>query len=149
MLKILIATDGSKHSERAAEVGMEMAKLYGAAVTVLYVMEVGKEYASLGDMISRVVDDLISNIRTNLQNQGDLATKRVEEMAKNAGIPVERKIVEGYPAEEIIRTAREGNMCLIVVGGIGATGLDKFLLGSVADKVVRNSKVPVLVVRKD
>ena len=40
-------------------------------------------------------------------------------------------------------------MCLIVVGGIGATGLDKFLLGSVADKVVRNSKVPVLVVRKD
>jgi len=128
---------------------MEMAKLYGATVTVLYVMEVGKEYVSLGDMISEVVDDLISSIRTNLQNQGDLATKRVEEMAKNAGIPVEKKIIEGYPAEEIIRTAREGNMCLIVVGGIGATGLDKFLLGSVADKVVRNSNVPVLVVRKD
>jgi nucleotide-binding universal stress UspA family protein len=147
--KILIATDGSKHSERAAEVGIEMAKLYGASVAVLYVMEVGKEYASLGDMISRVVDDLITNVRTNLQNQGELATMRVEEMAKKADILVERKIVEGYPAEEIIKIAREGNMDLIVVGGIGATGLDKFLLGSVADKVVRNSKVPVLVVRKD
>jgi nucleotide-binding universal stress UspA family protein len=149
LLKILIATDGSKHSERAAEVGIEMAKLYGASVTVLYVMEVGKEYASLGDMISRVVDDLITNVRTNLQNQGDLATMRVEEMATKADILVDRKIVEGYPAEEIIRIAREGNVDLIVVGGIGATGLDKFLLGSVADKVVRNSKVPVLVVRKD
>jgi nucleotide-binding universal stress UspA family protein len=149
MQKILIATDGSKHSERAAEVGTEMAKLYGAAITILYVMDVNKEYASLGDMISRVVDDLISNIRANLQNQGDLATTRVQEMAERAGILAEIKIIEGYPAEEIIRTAEEGNMDLIVVGGIGATGLDKFLLGSVADKVVRNSKVPVLVVRND
>ena len=43
---------------------------------------VGKEYASLGDMISRVVDDLISNIRTNLQNQGDLATKQSRKNGK-------------------------------------------------------------------
>jgi nucleotide-binding universal stress UspA family protein len=147
--KILISTDGSKHSERAAEVGIEVAKLYGASVTVIYILDVGKEYASLGDMVSGVVDDLISNIRTNLRNQGDLATMRIEEMAKEAGILAERKIIEGYPAEEIIRFAEESNIDLIVMGGIGATGLEKFLLGSVADKVIRNSKVPVLVARKD
>jgi len=147
--RILIATDGSKHSERAAEAGIEMAKLYGSAVTALFVVDIGKEYTPLGDLISKVADDLIAGIRSNLQNQGDRATKRVEEMAEKAGIAASRKITEGYPAEDIIRIAKEGDMNLIVMGGIGATGLDRFLLGSVADKVVRSSKIPVLVVRKE
>ena len=69
--RILIATDGSKHSERAAEAGIEMAKLYGSAVTALFVVDIGKEYAPLGDLISKVADDLIAGIRSNLQNQGD------------------------------------------------------------------------------
>ena len=146
--KILIATDGSKHSDRAAEAGIEMAKLYGSAVTALFVMDIGKEYGPLGDLISKVADDLIAGIRGNLQNQGDQVTKRVEEMAKMAGIAVTRKITEGYPAEDIIRMAKEGDMNLIVIGGIGATGLERFLLGSVADKVVRSSNIPVLVVKK-
>jgi nucleotide-binding universal stress UspA family protein len=147
--RILIATDGSKHSERAAEAGIEMAKLYGSAVTALFVVDIGKEYAPLGDLISKVADDLIAGIRGNLQKQGDEATKSVEDMAKKAGIVVTRKITEGYPAEDIIRIAEEGDMNLIVMGGIGATGLERFLLGSVADKVVRSSKIPVLVVRKE
>lgn len=146
--RILIATDGSKHSERAAEAGIEMARLYGSTITALFVMDIGKEYGPLGDLISKVADDLIAGIRSNLQNQGEQATKRVEEMAKAAGIGVFSKITEGYPAEDIIRIATEGDMNLIVMGGIGATGLERFLLGSVADKVVRSSKIPVLVVRK-
>jgi nucleotide-binding universal stress UspA family protein len=147
--RILIATDGSKHSERAAEAGIEMAKLYGSAVTALFVVDIGKEYGPLGDLVSKVADDLIAGIRRNLQNQGETATKMVEEMAGKAGIAVTRKVVEGYPAEDIIAVAKEGDMNLIVMGGIGATGLEGFLLGSVADKVVRSSSIPVLVVRKE
>jgi nucleotide-binding universal stress UspA family protein len=147
--RILIATDGSKHSERAAEAGIEMAKLYGSAITALFVVDIGKEYAPLGDLISKVADDLIAGIRSNLQNQGEKATKRVEEMAEKAGIAVTKKITEGYPTEDIIRISEEDDMQLIVMGGIGATGLDRFLLGSVADKVVRSSKIPVLVVRRE
>ncbi|MBN1234763.1 MAG: universal stress protein [Methanotrichaceae archaeon] len=147
--RILIATDGSKHSERAAEAGIEMARLYGSAITALFVVDIGKEYAPLGDLISKIADDLIAGIRGNLQNQGEKATRRVEEMAEKAGIAVTRKITEGYPAEDIIRIAQEGDMKLIVMGGMGATGLDRFLMGSVADKVVRSSQIPVLVVRKD
>ncbi|MEI8004519.1 MAG: universal stress protein, partial [Methanothrix sp.] len=111
--------------------------------------DISKEYAPLVDLISKVADDLIAGIRSDLQNQGEQATKRVEEMAKNAGIAVTRKITEGYPADDIIRIAREGDMSLTVMGGIGATGLERFLLGSVADKVVHSSKIPVLVVRKE
>jgi nucleotide-binding universal stress UspA family protein len=147
--RILIATDGSKHSERAAEAGIEMARLYGSVVTVLFVVDIGKEYSSLGDLISKVADDLIAGIRGNLHSQGEQAIKRVEEMAEVAGIAVSSKITEGYPAEDIIRMAKEGDMNLIVMGGIGATGLERFFLGSVADKVVHSSKIPVLVVRRD
>lgn len=147
--RILIATDDSKHSEKAAEMAIEMAKLYGSAITALFVVDIGKQYAPLGDLISKVADELIAGIRGNLQNQGEKATRRVEEMAEKAGIAVTRKISEGYPAEDIIRIAEEGDMNLIVMGGIGATGLDRFLMGSVADKVVRTSKIPVLVVRRE
>lgn len=147
--RILIATDGSKHSERAAEVGIEMAKLYGSAVTALFVVDIGKEYASLGDLISKVADDLIAGIRSSLHSQGEQATRRVGDMAEKAGIAVTGKITEGYPAEDIISIAKEGDMSLIVMGGIGATGLERFLLGSVADKVVHSSKIPVLVVRNE
>lgn len=147
--RILIATDGSKHSEKAAEAGIEMARLYGSAVTALFVVDLGKEYAPLGDLTSKVADDMIAGIRSTMQNQGEEATRRVEDLAEKAGIAATRKITEGYPAEDIIRIAEEGDMSLIVMGGIGATGLERFLLGSVADKVVRSSKIPVLVVRKE
>ena len=147
--RILIATDGSKHSERAAETGIEMARLYGSAVTALYVVDIGKEYAPLGDLISKVADSLIAGIKSNLQNQGEEATRKSSRDGREGRHSGARKITEGYPAEDIIRIAKEGDMNLIVMGGIGATGLDRFLLGSVADKVVRTSKVPVLVVRKE
>jgi nucleotide-binding universal stress UspA family protein len=145
--KILVAIDGSTHSERAAAAGIEMARLYGSVVTVLYVVDISKEYAPLGDLVSKVVEDPFAAMRDTLQKQGDEAIKRIEEMAKAAGISAVRKIIEGYPADAIISVAEKENMDLIVVGYIGVSGLERFLLGSVADKVVRNSKVPVLVVR--
>ncbi len=145
--KILVAIDGSVHSEKAAAAGIEMARLYGGVVTVLYVVDISKEYAPLGDLVSKIVEDPFAAMRDMLRKQGEGAIKRIEEMAKAAGVQVVREIVEGYPADTIIKIAEKENMNLIVVGYIGATGLDRFLLGSVADKVVRNSKVPVLVVR--
>ena len=145
--KILVAIDGSAHSEKAAAAGIEMAKLYGGGITVLYVVDISKVYAPFGDLVTKVVEDPFAAMRDILKKQGDEAIKRIEEMAKTAAVPAERKIVDGYPADTIIQIAEEENMNLIVVGYIGASGLDRFLLGSVADKVVRNSKVPVLVVR--
>ena len=76
-----------------------------------------------------------------------MATRQVEEVAKDSGVLSERLIVEGNPASEILRIAEEAKMNVIVMGGIGKTGLEKFLLGSVAERVVRNSKVPVLIAR--
>ena len=78
---------------------------------------------------------------------GEVGTlrERSGEMAERAGVPCNKEVIEGNPSEELIRRAESGaNM--VVMGSVGRTGLDKFLLGSVAEKVVRNSRVPVLTV---
>lgn len=56
-------------------------------------------------------------------------------------------VVEGNPPSEILEIAEDNKMDLIVIGSIGKTGIEKFLMGSVAEKGVHNSELPVLVVR--
>ncbi len=56
--------------------------------------------------------------------------------------------MEGHPAEEILRLAEEQSVDLIIMGTLGSSGIPRFLLGSVADKVIRSSRIPVLTVRK-
>ena len=118
--KILIATDGSKHSEKAATAGIDLAKLTNGKVTAIYVEDRDKK--------------------------GIEATERIMDLANKAGIPFEAKIIEGNPANEILKFAEAAKMDIIVIGSIGVTGLKKFLIGSVAEKVVHNSKVPVMIV---
>ena len=118
--KILIATDGSKHSEKAAIAAIELSQLTKGKVTAIYVEDRDKK--------------------------GIEATERIREMAGKAGIPFEARIVEGNPANEILKFAEDAKMDVIVIGSIGVTGLKKFMIGSVAEKVVLHSKVPVLTV---
>ena len=58
-------------------------------------------------------------------------------------------MIEGNPGSEIISYAESAGMDIIILGAVGRTGLDKFLLGSVAEKVVRNSKIPVLTIPRE
>jgi nucleotide-binding universal stress UspA family protein len=139
--KILIATDGSMHSIRAAKLAVDLAKLSGGKVTALYVVDVNR---ALSDVSSNIADEVFEGLKKTMMKEGEEATKSVEESAKLANVPIDKKVVEGNPAEEILKMA--GGMDVVVMGSIGRTGLGKFLLGSVTDKVVRNSKVPVLVV---
>ncbi|MDM7911652.1 MAG: universal stress protein, partial [Methanotrichaceae archaeon] len=137
--KILVATDGSKHGEKAAKIAIELAKLSGGTITAIYVADTSRT--------SHLPDDmLLFSIRELLIKEGNEALDFVESRAKEAGVNFERALVEGNPGEEIINYAWKNGMDIIIMGSVGRTGLDKFLLGSVAEKVVRNSKVPVLTI---
>lgn len=138
--KILVATDGSKHSEKAARIGIEVARQSGGKITAIYVADTSK--------MSHLPDDmLLFSIRDLLVKEGNEATAEVEAMSRDAGVPMDKFVAEGgSPADEILSYAKKNGMDLIVIGSVGRTGLDRFLLGSVAEKVVRNSSVPVLTV---
>jgi nucleotide-binding universal stress UspA family protein len=100
--------------------------------------------------MSHLPDDmLLFSIRDILMREGKEAVSYVDKLAKEAGVAFEKVVKEGNPGEEILGYAKDAGMSVIVVGSVGRTGLDKFLLGSVAEKVVRNSNVPVLTVPKE
>ena len=140
--KILVATDGSEHGYRASRVALDLGKISGGKVTAIYVADTVKT--------SHLPDDmLLFSIRELLLKEGKEALKQVEDLAKEKGVSFESVVVEGNPGSEIIRYAETSGMDVIILGAVGRTGLDKFLLGSVAEKVVRNSKIPVLTIPRE
>ncbi|WP_370574092.1 universal stress protein [Methanomethylovorans sp.] len=70
---------------------------------------------------------------------GEKAIDHVEEIAKKAGVDVEKKVLEGNPGNEIIRFAHENDIDLIVMGRLGKSDVSRFLICSVPDKVVKGS----------
>jgi len=138
--KILIATDGSEYTKNSIDYGIDLAKNTQAKLHVIYVIDTAA-FASIP------MDAAWESMYELLKQEGDEATRYVAEKAEAEGLEVEKLTVEGHPAEEIIKYAEKNSMNLIVMGTLGKSGLDRFLLGSVAEKVVRASKIPVLVVR--
>lgn len=143
--KILIATDGSSCSRKAAYYGIEIAKLSNSRILAVYVVDLKmipeEDQCGSFSMPKAEARDL-------LRQRGEQATRYVENIARKEGVSTESRIVEGNPAEEIMKLANEEAVDLIVMGTIGATGIKKYLIGSVADKVVRHSKIPVMTVKK-
>ncbi len=138
--KILIATDGSEHTKRAIDYGIETAKSTGAKLYAIYVIDTAA-FASVP------MNAAWESMYGLLKQEGNEATRYVAERAQDEGLEVERLTVEGNPAEEIIKYAEKNSVDLIVMGTLGKSGLDRFLLGSIAEKVVRSSRIPVLIVR--
>jgi nucleotide-binding universal stress UspA family protein len=137
--KIIIATDGSKQVGKAIEAGIELAKLTGARLYAVYVIvPAGFSPRDFG---------WEESLRELLEAEARKAVTFVEETGKASGIKVEPVTLEGNPADKILEFAEQEGMDLIVMGTLGRTGLDRFLLGSVAEKVVRHSKIPVMIVK--
>lgn len=137
---IIIATDGSKYSENAVEYAVELAKISEARISAIYVVDTGA-FATIP------MDAAWENMYELLKTEGSEATEKVEAEAKRSDVEVECFVVEGHPAEEILKLSENIPADLIVMGTLGKRGLDRFLLGSVAEKVSRTSKVPVMIVR--
>lgn len=133
---ILLATDGSKHSEIAANKAIDFAKSYGGNLKVISVVDVPSEF--YGEAPS-IVEDLIKKAKTYAEN--------VKKQAEAVGIKTETFIREGEAYQAITDIAKEQNINTIVMGSHGRTGLKRLLMGSVTEKVIGYSPCPVLVVK--
>ena len=139
--KIVIATDGSKNNLRAISYGIKLAKLSGATVYALHVVDT----YSLSQSWTAGRETMYEVLRKD----GQKATLKIKESGDASGIEVKEVLLEGHPSNEIINFAENSDIDLIVMGTLGKTGLDRFLMGSVAENVIRHSRVPVLVVRSE
>lgn len=136
--KILIPTDGSEYTKAAVRKGLEMAKAMGAEVTALYVVD-------QTSFINFPMDSTIVSVYTLLEKEGEEAMDFVKKEAERIGVKLTTRIEEGSPSRKIVDLSADHD--LVVMGTLGRTGFSKLLLGSVAERVVRFAKCPVLVVR--
>lgn len=137
--KIVIATDGSKRTQNAVETGLEIARVHQSKAHAVYVVDTVT-------FTSVPMDVTWENMYQLLKEEGEEAVGRVKAAAP-AGVEVETHVLEGNPALEITKFAKDNDCDLIVVGTLGKSGIDRILLGSVAEKVVRIAPCPVLVIR--
>lgn len=139
---ILVPTDGSEGNERVVEHAASLAGTHDATLHLLYVVNTAS-FANLP------MESSFEGIAATLEQEGETAltdaASTVERVAPD--IETEQHIREGAPAAEIVDYATSAGCDLIAMGTHGRGGINRLLLGSVAERVVRNSSIPVLTVR--
>ncbi|MBF0383053.1 MAG: universal stress protein [Magnetococcales bacterium] len=148
--KILIPIDFSADSQVAIDDGIELAKLFGAEATICHFihdsLEVPGIYADKKKKKKKflnLIDDAAQEKMAEFLKKNGITKK-----AKELGVKLDVCCHRGLPFEQIIRIVEKKDFGLIVMGSSGRTGLASILLGSVAERVVQQSPVPVLVVKK-
>ncbi|MDD4093323.1 MAG: universal stress protein [Methanothrix sp.] len=144
--RVMIATDGSDTSKKAAVIGIDIARRANGTVTAVYVMDISRlshlpGYATLPGLKEKIL--------ALIQDEGRQAIEFVQDRAQVMSVPCNKIIAQGNPGEELLKAARDQEADLLVMGKIGRTAVEKFLLGSVAEKVVLQSTIPVLLIKGD
>jgi len=140
--RILCPVDFSSYSKAALEEAMSLAKAMSADLCLVhayqnpaYVLPMSGYVGPTADMVTKIREQLVQEL------EGMAADCR------KAGIQTETLVIEGVPYDAIVTRANEWKADLIVMGTHGRTGLSHALAGSVAERVVRLAKCPVLVTR--
>lgn len=138
---VLLPTDGSAGSELAADHAIDLAERHDADLHALYVLET-----------SHVVDQLEgfedTSIFDRLEDAGAQAVADITDRAADADLDtVESSVEQGVPHEEIVDYVAATDIDVVVMATAGRTGTSRDLIGSVTEKVVRASPVPVLAVK--
>jgi nucleotide-binding universal stress UspA family protein len=136
--RILVATDLSPESDEALMDAIALAREAGAALEILYVLELEVEQYPLGFAFAGDHAGLMTYVERELARRAELASQ--------AGVSCSVKALEGNAATDIVDYGDEVGADLIVVGTHGRKGLIHALLGSVAEKVVQRAKCPVLTI---
>jgi universal stress protein A len=140
--RIFHATDFSDASRPAFAKALELAKQDRAQLLLLNVLVPPSPF--LGKKLPSSYLDLQARARRDAERRLAAAVDRAEE----AGVRVQAKLIEGTPAEEILRVGRRWHPDLIVIGTHGRTGLGRIFMGSVAERVLQGASCPVLTVRR-
>ncbi len=154
--KILVPTDGSKTARKAAKYAVELAKLSGATIIVLSVIDrtpfitpavPGFVSPSLPGVTHP--EHMIEPIEDYLKEAAKADMGEVVKLCEQSGVSSKAVIRLGHPVEAIVKEAKKSKADLIVIGSHGRSALKAALLGSVTFGVIhKDTKIPVLVVRK-
>ncbi|MFD1511780.1 universal stress protein [Halomarina rubra] len=137
--RILFPTDGSEGADEALTDALELARIHESTLHVLFVADTQRDSVTL--VGTEVVDALTA--------VGEEAVATVADRAAEAGVEATTAVEQGTPWRTIVDYAEREGVDLLVMATHGRRGLDRYLLGSVTEKVVRTASVPVMTVRID
>ncbi|ODR80511.1 universal stress protein UspA, partial [Haladaptatus sp. W1] len=137
--EILVPTDGSPEIEDAIAEALDLAAFTGGRIHAVSVVDT-REYSTLSDAKWLTIE-------RDRTERGESAIADVRKRADERDVPVETELLRGIPHEEILDYADENDIEVVVMGTHGRSGVEHFLNGSVTEKVIRNSTLPILVVR--
>ncbi|MFO7942232.1 MAG: universal stress protein [Bacillota bacterium] len=138
--RLLVCVDGSDHSREAAEFAASMVEKYEIPeVLMVHVVPTTAVYEGID--VWRV------NVMTFLEEHGEKLLDEAVETMKETGVEVEGILTHGDPGSQIVKTARKRDVDLIIMGSRGITGLASVFLGSVGERVARNARCSVLIIR--
>ena len=136
--KILVPTDGSEFAKKAQKHALFLSKVSGAEIIAISVTE--------NNFVNGLpLDDEVYQLNQILKERSEENLKEFDKLNED-GLKITHIVREGSPAKVILEVAKEENIDLIVMGSSGKSGFDRFIMGSVADKVVNSAKCAVLVV---
>lgn len=136
--KILVPLDGSDHSIKALKMAIQIALKFSGKITLIHVYSIGGLTVSPTPV--REFIEAIRKVGASILTDG-------EKQVKAEGVQVETLLIEGHAVEQIVKTCREKNFDLIVMGARGLSKMKEMFLGSVSDGVTRHACCPVLVVK--
>ena len=139
--KIICALDLSEHSKTVAEYACMLAKAMNASIVAVYAAPTLTQYTGF-HVPPNTIDSFVGEIVSGAEKaMAQFVSENFE------GVETKAEVVVGYAAEEILEIAAKEDADLIVMGTHGRKGIDRILFGSVAERVVKNSHVPVLTIR--
>jgi universal stress protein A len=142
--QIIVPTDFSEYSDRALKQAIDIAKQYNSRIYLLHVV---------GSVIQCTIDYCLDPKTTNLVEQESIAAakkliqEQVLKFPDSKALEIIADIRKGTPYEEILKAQQEKKGDLIIIASHGQTGLIRHLMGGVAEKVIRQSKCSVLLVK--
>jgi nucleotide-binding universal stress UspA family protein len=136
--KVLITTDGTDLNRAAVEKGLAVARACGSTLYAVYVIDESSFTGQPSEVFT-------GDVYEKLYDEGEAAVDRVRQMA--GALRVETHVLSGHPAHAVTKFAAQNGVDLIVVGSQGKGGFERFILGSIAESIIRMADRMVLVVK--
>ncbi len=127
----MFPTDGSEYASRSEDIVMEMAKKFGSTVVAV-----------------NIIDDKLIYPFEVLEDEGKTILSHVSERGQKEDVKVEEVLIVGSPTHDMEKIVKKTEADIVVIATHGKTGLEKLILGSVAESALKTVKVPVLLVKK-
>ncbi|HVN96452.1 MAG TPA: universal stress protein [Syntrophorhabdaceae bacterium] len=143
--KILVPTDFSKFSDNALRQAYDMAKTYKAKIYLLHVAWIS-QICTIDYCLDQASVDALH--KRTIKAAEDMMQKQIKRVVKSKDVEIIADITKGNPYEEILKEEKTRKIDLIVIASHGMTGILGHLMGSMAEKILRGAKCPVVLVKK-